>query len=227
MMKTGAKILWECLEQQGVTTVFGYPGGAILPAYDALKYSNIHHVLVRHEQGAAHMNEGYASASGRFGVAVATSGPGATNMVTGIATAMLDSSPIVCITGQVGSKLIGSDAFQETDITGVTLPITNTNYLGTHAREGAQTIREGFYVARSGRPGPVLVDITKDAQQTTCTFDWEAAAPQLPGYRPDLSPAPKEYDEALELIHNSKRPVILAGHGIIISGAMQEVRDFA
>jgi len=148
-------------------------------------------------------------------------------MVTGIATAMLDSSPIVCITGQVGSKLIGSDAFQETDITGVTLPITKHNYLVTHASEVARTVREAFYVARSGRPGPVLIDITKDAQQSTCEFDWEAAKPQLPGYRPDLSPEPREYEQALELIHNSKRPVILAGHGIIISGAMREVRDFA
>ena len=225
--KTGASIMWECLEREGVTTVFGYPGGAILPAYDALKYSKIHHVLVRHEQGATHMADGYARASGKVGVAVATSGPGATNMVTGIATAMLDSSPIVCITGQVGSKLIGSDAFQETDITGVTLPITKHNYLVTHASEVARTIREAFYVARSGRPGPVLVDITKDAQQTTCAFDWEAAEPQLPGYRPDLSPAPKEYEQALELIRKSKRPVILAGHGIIISGAMREVREFA
>jgi len=224
---TGAGILWECLEREGVETVFGYPGGAILPAYDALKHSKIHHILVRHEQGATHMADGFARAGGGVGVAVATSGPGATNMVTGIATAMLDSSPIVCITGQVGSKLIGSDAFQETDITGVTLPITKHNYLVTHAREVAQTIREAFYVARSGRPGPVLVDITKDAQQTTCPFDWGAAAPQLPGYRPDLSPAPKEYEQALELIHNSKRPVILAGHGIVISGAMREVRDFA
>ncbi len=183
MIKTGAQILWECLEQQGVTTVFGYPGGAILPAYDALKYSNIHHVLVRHEQGAAHMADGYARASGRVGVAIATSGPGATNMVTGIATAMLDSSPIVCITGQVGSKLIGSDAFQETDITGVTLPITKHNYLVTHASEVAQTISEAFYVASSGRPGPVLVDITKDAQQSTCEFDGkpvQAAAARLP-----------------------------------------------
>jgi acetolactate synthase-1/2/3 large subunit len=227
MMKTGAQILWECLEQQGVTTVFGYPGGAILPAYDALKYSNIHHVLVRHEQGAAHMADGYARASGRVGVAIATSGPGATNMVTGIATAMLDSSPIVCITGQVGSKLIGSDAFQETDITGVTLPVTKHNYLVTHASEVAQTISEAFYVARSGRPGPVLVDITKDAQQSTCDFDGKPVAPQLPGYRPDLSPTSEEYKQALELIHNSKRPVILAGHGIILSGAMDEVRTFA
>jgi acetolactate synthase-1/2/3 large subunit len=224
---TGAGILWECLEREGVRVVFGYPGGAILPAYDALKHSKIHHVLVRHEQGATHMADGYARASGEVGVAVATSGPGATNMVTGIATAMLDSIPIVCITGQVGSKLIGSDAFQETDITGVTLPITKHNYLVTHASEVARTVREAFYVARSGRPGPVLIDITKDAQQSTCEFDWEAAKPQLPGYRPDLSPAPAEYAQALELIHNSKRPLILAGHGIIVSGAMREVRDFA
>jgi acetolactate synthase-1/2/3 large subunit len=227
MTKTGAEILWECLEREHVSTVFGYPGGAILPAYDALKHSKIHHVLVRHEQGATHMADGYARACGEVGVAVATSGPGATNMVTGIATAMLDSSPIVCITGQVGSKLIGSDAFQETDITGVTLPITKHNYLVTHASEVARTIREAFYVARSGRPGPVLVDITKDAQQTSCEFDWEAAKPQLPGYRPDLSPEQTEYDQALELIKNAKRPVILAGHGIIVSGAMKEVRDFA
>ena len=166
MMKTGAEILWQCLEREGVTHVFGYPGGAILPAYDALKHTRIHHVLVRHEQGAAHMADGYARASGQVGVAVATSGPGATNLVTGIATAMLDSSPIVCITGQVGSKLIGSDAFQETDITGITLPITKHNYLVTRAGDLARTLREAFYVARSGRPGPVLVDITKDAQQS-------------------------------------------------------------
>ena len=227
MTKTGAEILWACLERENVSTVFGYPGGAILPAYDALKHSKIHHVLVRHEQGATHMADGYARASGEVGVAIATSGPGATNMVTGIATAMLDSSPIVCITGQVGSKLIGSDAFQETDITGVTLPITKHNYLVTHANEVARTIREAFYVARSGRPGPVLVDITKDAQQTSCEFDWDAAKPQLPGYRPDLSPEKAEYDQALELIKNAKRPVILAGHGIIVSGAEKEVRDFA
>jgi acetolactate synthase I/II/III large subunit len=225
MMKTGAQILWECLEREGVMHVFGYPGGAILPAYDALKHSKIHHVLVRHEQGASHMADGYARASGRVGVAIATSGPGATNLVTGIATAMLDSSPIVCITGQVGSKLIGSDAFQEVDITGITLPITKHNYLVTHPGELARTLREAFYVAQSGRPGPVLVDITKDAQQSSCEFDWEAAKPQLPGYRPNLSPAPKEYQRALKLIHDSKRPVILLGHGAIVSGATREVRD--
>jgi acetolactate synthase I/II/III large subunit len=224
---TGASILWECLEREGVKTVFGYPGGAILPAYDALRHSSIRHILVRHEQGASHMADGYARATGGVGVAVATSGPGATNMVTGIATAMMDSSPIVCITGQVGSKLLGSDAFQETDITGVTLPITKHNYLVTHADEITHTIREAFYVAKSGRPGPVLIDITKDAQQASCEFDWEAAAPRMRGYRPDLSPPKEAYEQALKLIQEAKRPVILAGHGIVISGAEHEVQSFA
>jgi acetolactate synthase I/II/III large subunit len=223
----GARILWECLEREGVKTVFGYPGGAILPAYDALRHSSIRHILVRHEQGATHMADGYARATGGVGVAVATSGPGATNMVTGIATAMLDSSPIVCITGQVGSKLLGSDAFQETDITGVTQPITKHNYLVTRADEVAPAVREAMYVAKSGRPGPVLIDITKDAQQSSCEFDWEAAAPRMRGYRPDLSPAKEEYEKAVKLIREAKRPVILAGHGILVSGAAQEVQTFA
>jgi acetolactate synthase-1/2/3 large subunit len=226
-LKTGAEILWKCLEREGVTHVFGYPGGAILPAYDALRHSSIHHILVRHEQGATHMADGYARASGGVGVAIATSGPGATNMVTGIATAMMDSSPIVCITGQVGSKLIGSDAFQETDITGITLPITKHNYLVTHAEELTRTIREAFYIAKSGRPGPVLIDITKDAQQSSCMFDWDSAAPQLPGYRPDLSPREDEYEHALDLIHKAKRPVILAGHGILVSGSGKELLALA
>jgi len=220
---TGARILWASLEREGVQTVFGYPGGAILPVYDALKHSAIRHILVRHEQGATHMADGFARASGKVGVAMATSGPGATNMVTGIATAMLDSSPVVCITGQVGSKFIGSDAFQEVDITGITLPITKHNYLVTKAEDIARTVREAFYIAQSGRPGPVLIDITKDAQQSSCVFDWEGAAPQLPGYRPDLSPSRQDYEKALELIRASKRPIILAGHGIILSGATQEV----
>ena len=220
---TGAQILWASLEREGVQTVFGYPGGAILPVYDALKHSAIRHILVRHEQGATHMADGFARASGKIGVAMATSGPGATNMVTGIATAMLDSSPIVCITGQVGSKFIGSDAFQEVDITGITLPITKHNYLVTRAEDIARTVREAFYIAQSGRPGPVLIDITKDAQQSSCVFDWEGAAPQLPGYRPDLSPSVGDYDKAIELIRAAKRPIILAGHGIILSGATQEV----
>jgi acetolactate synthase-1/2/3 large subunit len=227
MKLTGARILWECLEREGVEHVFGYPGGAILPAYDALKHSRIHHVLARHEQGATHMADGYARASGRVGVAIATSGPGATNMVTGIATAMMDSSPIVCITGQVGSRLIGSDAFQETDITGVTLPVTKHNCLVTRTSDIARTIREAFYVARSGRPGPVLVDVTKDAQQGSCEFHWEAARPQLPGYRPDLSPAEAEYAQALDLLHSAKRPVILAGQGVIAAGASAQLRELA
>ncbi len=208
--------------------MFGYPGGAILPTYDAMtKYPKIHHVLVRHEQGATHMADGYARASGKVGVAIATSGPGATNMVTGIATAMMDSSPIVCITGQVGSKAIGTDAFQETDVTGVTLPVTKHNYLVTRPDDIARAIREAFYIAKSGRPGPVLVDITKDAQQLTAEFDWEGAAPKLPGYRPDLRALPSEFAKALELINSAKRPVILAGQGIIKAGATAQVIELA
>src|SRR6202007_681989 len=175
MTKTGSEIIWECLVRQGVTHVSAYRGGAILPAYDAMTRYPIHHILVRHEQGATHMADGYARAGGGVGVAIATSGPGATNMVTGIATAMMDSSPIVCITGQVGSKLLGSDAFQEIDITGITMPITKHNYLVTRAQDIAPAIFEAFAVAKSGRPGPVLVDITKDAQQAAAEFDWDAS----------------------------------------------------
>ena len=227
MKKTGAQIIWECLMRQGISTVFGYPGGAILPAYDAMTQYPIRHILVRHEQGATHMADGFARATGQVGVAIATSGPGATNMVTGIATAMLDSSPIVCITGQVGSKLIGSDAFQETDITGVTLPITKHNYLVTRADDVAPTIREAFHVAASGRPGPVLIDITKDAQQSSCEFDWDGAEPKPGAYRPDHRPAPADFKRAIELIREAKRPLILAGRGIIQSGATEQVVAFA
>src|SRR2546427_231287 len=214
-MKSGAQILWECLIREGVTDVFGYPGGAILPAYDAMLEYPIRHILVRHEQGATHMADGYARASGRVGVAIATSGPGATNMVTGIATAMMDSSPIVCITGQVGSKLIGSDAFQETDITGITLPITKHNYLVTRAEDVAPAVLEAFAVAKSGRPGPVLVDITKDAQQGSCEVDWAAAEPHLTEAYDDALPGDGDYREAVELINAAERPLILAGHGVI------------
>ena len=221
---TGAHILWDCLVRQGVTVVFGYPGGAILPAYDAMLDYPIRHVLVRHEQGATHMADGYARATGKVGVAIATSGPGATNMVTGIATAMMDSSPIVCITGQVGSSLIGSDAFQETDITGITLPITKHNYLVTHAADIAPTIREAFAVAASGRPGPMLVDITKDAQLGTATLDWDAAAPDLDAL---ARPGHSSGDDPIALINAAKRPVILAGHGIVLGGATAVVREFA
>ena len=227
MKRTGAQIVWECLVREGVDTLFGYPGGANLPIYDAMLDYPPHHVLVRHEQGAAHAADGYARASGKVGVAMATSGPGATNLVTGIATAFMDSSPMVCITGQVASRFVGYDAFQEADVTGVTLPVTKHNYLVTRAQDIAQTIREAFYIARSGRPGPVLIDVTKDAQQASCEFDWEAAAPRLPDYRPDLSALPAEYQEAVDLINSAQRPVILAGHGVMISGAMNALRQLA
>jgi acetolactate synthase I/II/III large subunit len=226
MKRTGAQILWECLVREGVTTIFGYPGGAILPAYDAMLDYPIRHVLVRHEQGATHMADGYARASGKVGVAIATSGPGATNMVTGMATAMMDSSPIVCITGQVGSKLIGSDGFQETDITGVTLPVTKHNYLVTRAQDIGPAVREAFHIAASGRPGPVLIDITKDAQQTSCDFDWDAAEPR-PHARPVRVANPNSIAEALRLINSAERPLILAGHGIILSDATDLVRQLA
>ena len=226
MKRTGAQIVWECLAREGVSTVFGYPGGAILPTYDAMLDYSIRHVLVRHEQGATHMADGYARAGGGVGVAMATSGPGATNMVTGIATAMMDSSPIVCITGQVGSKLIGSDGFQETDITGVTLPITKHNFLVTRPQDIARSLREAFVVAKSGRPGPVLVDITKDAQQGSCDFDWDASAPRLPGYRPDHKPQAADYRQAIDMLKAAKRPLMLAGHGIVLSGATDLVREF-
>src|SRR5471032_96669 len=227
MTKTGAEILCETLTHLGVRDLFGYPGGAILPAYDALRHSKIHHILVRHEQGATHMADGYARASGEVGVAVATSGPGATNMVTGIATAMLDSSPIVCITGQVGSKLIGSDAFQETDITGITLPITKHNYLVTSAEDVAPAVREAFAVARSGRPGPVLVDITKDAQQSSCEVDWKAAEAHVTEAFDEALPGDGDAREAIALINGAERPLILAGHGVMLSNAERQIVELA
>jgi acetolactate synthase I/II/III large subunit len=226
MKLTGAEILCQSLEHLGVKHIFGYPGGAILPVYDALGKSKLHHILVRHEQGATHMADGYARATGGVGVAMATSGPGATNMVTGIATAMLDSSPVVCITGQVGSKLLGSDAFQEVDITGITMPITKHNVVVTRAEDIARTIREAFVIAKSGRPGPVLVDITKDAQQTSTEFDWNAATPKLPPKRVRAGIDKAELDRAIELLNSAKRPLILAGHGIMISGAMKAFDQF-
>ena len=227
MERKGSQIIWEVLTQEGVEVVFGYPGGAILPTYDAMLDYPVRHVLVRHEQGASHMADGYARASGRVGVAMATSGPGATNLVTGIATAMMDSSPIVCITGQVPSAAIGSDAFQETDVTGVTLPVTKHNYLVTDVEEIGPTMREAFYVARSGRPGPVLVDISKDAQIASMDYVPPETPAGLPGYRPDLQALPEEYDHALELIEGAERPLIFAGHGVMMSGAMKVVREFA
>jgi acetolactate synthase-1/2/3 large subunit len=222
---SGAEILWECLVREGVDTVFGYPGGAILPAYDALGRFPIHHVLVRHEQGAAHMADGYARASGRVGVAVATSGPGATNLTTGIATAMLDSVPTVFITGQVPSKLLGSDAFQETDVTGITLPITKHNELVTDVTRLAPALREAFAIARSGRPGPVLVDVCKDVQQARTTFEW----PEQPARTGWSAPAPDpgQLARAADMIAAAERPLILAGHGIVRAGASRVLTALA
>ena len=226
---TGAEILWECLVREKVDVVFGYPGGAILPAYDALnKYKDkIHHVLVRHEQGATHMADGYARASGKVGVAMATSGPGAANMVTGIATAMMDSSPIVCITGQVPRAAIGSDAFQETDIAGAVIPVSKHSYLVMDIYDLPKTIKEAFAVARSGRPGPVLVDIPKDIQTQAIEFEYPEDPVSIPGnnfaYKAELN----DLDQAAKLISKSNKPVILAGHGILISGASKEVVEMA
>ncbi len=226
MKLTGAEILCESLTKLGVQHIFGYPGGAILPVYDALGKSKLHHILVRHEQGATHMADGYARATGGVGVAMATSGPGATNMVTGIATAMLDSSPVVCITGQVSSKLLGSDAFQEIDITGITMPITKHNVVVSRAEDIARTVREAFIIANTGRPGPVLVDITKDAQQASCEFDWETSAPKLPQKRVRNDHNQAEFERAIELLNTAKRPIILAGRGIMLSGAMRAFEQF-
>jgi acetolactate synthase I/II/III large subunit len=229
MELTGAEIIWECLLREGVDVVFGYPGGAILPTYDALsKYEGrLHHVLVRHEQGATHMADGYARATGRVGVAMATSGPGATNMVTGIATAMMDSSPIVCITGQVASKFIGSDAFQECDVTGVTLPITKHNFLVTDIRELAYVMRKAFHIARTGRPGPVLVDVAKDVQTASIEFVYPEGPIKLPGYQPPAYASEEQIERALEMLKQAKRPLILAGHGVNMSGAERDLQTFA
>ena len=226
--RTGAQIIWECLVHEGVNTVFGYPGGAILPAYDAMLDYPVRHVLVRHEQGASHMADGYARAGGGVGVAIATSGPGATNLVTGIATAMMDSVPMVCITGQVPSKLIGYDAFQETDITGITLPITKHSYLVTRIEDIMPAMKEAFHLAKSGRPGPVLVDITKDAQQAKMDWEWDPSPGEDARLPAEAGGAAERADQGRRADSSaSKKPVILAGQGILQSGAMKEVRAFA
>lgn len=226
MELSGAEILWECLTREGVEVVFGIPGGANMPIYDAMLKYPVHHVLVRHEQGAAHMADGYARASGKVGVAMATSGPGATNLVTGIATAMMDSSPVVFITGQVHAHLIGGDAFQETDVTGITLPITKHNYLVTRAEEIAQVVREAFYIARTGRPGPVLIDICKNAQIQKTEFVYPEKV-ELPGYKPPRTAPKSQLQKAAQMIKESRRPVILAGHGLLISRAYREMQELA
>ena len=229
MKLTGSEIIMECLLKEGVHVMFGYPGGAILPTYDALtKYEGrLHHVLVRHEQGASHMADGYARATGEVGVCIATSGPGATNLVTGLATAMMDSSPVLAITGQVPIPAIGSDAFQETDVTGVTLPITKHNFLVTDVRDLAYTMKEAFYIARTGRPGPVLVDVPKDVQLAETEFVYPEGEIVLPGYHPPSSASEREIDAALNLIDEAERPIILAGHGVMMSGATAQLRELS
>ncbi|HEX5523838.1 MAG TPA: acetolactate synthase large subunit [Pedococcus sp.] len=223
---TGAQSLVMSLEAMDVDTVFGIPGGAILPAYDPLLDSvKVRHILVRHEQGAGHAAEGYASATGKVGVCMATSGPGATNLVTPIADAHMDSVPMVAITGQVSSRSIGTDAFQEADIRGITMPITKHNYLVTHADDIPRVIAEAFHIASTGRPGPVLVDISKDALQSKTTFSWPPKY-DLPGYRPVARPHGKQIREAARLIAEAQRPVLYVGGGVIRAHASEQLRRF-
>ncbi|GAA4395679.1 MAG TPA: acetolactate synthase large subunit [Ornithinibacter sp.] len=223
---TGAQSLVLSLEAMDVDTVFGIPGGAILPAYDPLLDSvKVRHILVRHEQGAGHAAEGYAAATGRVGVCMATSGPGATNLVTPLADAHMDSVPIVAITGQVNSAAIGTDAFQEADIRGITMPITKHNYLVTNADEIPRIIAEAFHIASTGRPGPVLVDISKDALQARTTFSWPPRI-DLPGYRPVTRPHGKQIREAARLIAAAERPILYVGGGVIRAEASEELRRF-
>ncbi|MEU6711890.1 acetolactate synthase large subunit [Nonomuraea sp. NPDC046802] len=224
---TGAQALVRALEHMEVDTVFGIPGGAILPAYDPLYDSTkVRHVLVRHEQGAGHAAEGYAQATGKVGVCMATSGPGATNLVTPIADAFMDSVPIVAITGQVAAPMIGTDAFQEADISGITMPITKHNFLVTDPADIARTIMEAFHIASTGRPGPVLVDISKDALQSQTVFNWPPTM-QLPGYRPVTRPHSKQIREAAKLIAESRKPVLYVGGGVHKAGASAELLRLA
>jgi acetolactate synthase-1/2/3 large subunit len=226
MKKSGAEIVWAMLKHENVDVTFGIPGGAIMHMYHPRQDYGVYHVLMRHEQCAAHAADGYARISGKVGVAIATSGPGATNLVTGIATAAMDSSPIVCITGQVPSSLIGTDAFQETDITGITLPITKHNYLVTDVEELAYIIHEAFYIAKSGRPGPVLIDLPKDIQQAYTEFVIPEQEIHLPGYHPSGLGDLELVKKAAKLINAAQRPVILAGQGVLMSKAMAELRAF-
>ena len=227
MKRTGAQILLECLVREGVEIIYGYPGGVVLPLYDRFpEFPQLKHVLVRHEQGAAHMADGYARASGRVGVCLATSGPGATNLVTGICTAMMDSVPMVVLTGNVARNLLGRDGFQEADITGITLPITKHNYLVMKASEIATAVREAFHIARTGRPGPVLVDIPKDVFIEEAEFVWPETV-SLRGYKPTMQGHAGQIKRAAKLLDEAKKPVIFAGQGVIGSGATRELRAFA
>lgn len=228
-IKTGGQIIWESLMNEGVEVVFGLPGGAILPTYDDLaKYEYpIHHVLVTHEQGASHMADGYARATGRVGVCIATSGPGATNLITGLATAYMDSVPIVAFTGQVPTSLLGRDGFQEADVQGISLPVTKHNYLITDIRDLPMAIKEAFYIARTGRPGPVLIDVAKDVQQDSMPFTYPETI-NLPGYNPNLNaPDPAAVSRAARLINEAKQPLIISGQGVSIAHAEAELRQLA
>lgn len=225
---TGAEAVMRSLVAEGVDTVFGYPGGAIMPVYDALYdyRKKIRHILVRHEQGAAHAAEGYALVTGRPGVAIATSGPGATNLVTGIGDAMMDSVPLVCITGQVAAHLVGTDAFQEVDIVGITTPITKWNYQITHPEEIPEVFAKAFHIAATGRPGPVLIDITKNAQFELMNFTYEKIS-HLASYKPNTIANPKQIKLAAQLINESEKPFMFIGHGVLVSHAVDEVRKFS
>jgi acetolactate synthase-1/2/3 large subunit len=226
MKLTGAQIMMKVLKEEGVETIFGFPGGAVIDIYDELAKTDIQHILVRHEQAAVHAADGYARAGGKTGVCLVTSGPGATNTVTGIASAYMDSIPIVILTGQVPTQLIGNDAFQEVDIVGITRPCTKHNYLVQSTEEFAKVIKEAFYLARSGRPGPVLIDIPKDV--TKLTIDYQPVKEvSLKSYNPTYNPNMKQLRKVVELIEQSKRPVIFAGGGIILSQAAAELTQFA
>ena len=227
MKMSGAQILCESMVKEGVEVIFGFPGGVLLPLYDTFpQYPQLRHILVRHEQGAAHAADGYARATGKVGVCLATSGPGATNLVTGIANAYLDSSPMVAITGQVARPFIGRDAFQEIDITGITLPITKHNYLVPDTGSLARIVKEAFHLARSGRPGPVLIDIPRDVFVDEVEFHYPARV-NLPGYKPTLEGHPAQVRKAVKLINEAHQPVIIAGRGVIISGAYDELKYLA
>ncbi|MBW2065349.1 MAG: biosynthetic-type acetolactate synthase large subunit [Deltaproteobacteria bacterium] len=226
MKLTGAQILVKVLQEEGVDTIFGYPGGAVIDIYDELVKSDIKHILVRHEQGAVHAADGYARASGKVGVCLVTSGPGATNTVTGIASAYMDSVPIVVLTGQVPTQLIGNDAFQEVDIVGITRPCTKHNYLVTDVRDLGRIIKEAFYIAKTGRPGPVLVDLPKDCVQATTQYR-PIKEIRLRSYNPTYEPNVNQLPKAVKLIKESKKPVVFAGGGVILSGAADELKYFA
>ena len=227
MQLTGAQMVCESLRREGVTVLFGLPGGAILPFYQTLpEYPDLQHILVRHEQNAGHAADGYARASGKVGVAVATSGPGATNLVTPLATAMMDSVPIVALTGQVPRAAIGRDAFQETDTTGVTAPITKHNYLVMDTADIPRVMKEAFHIARSGRPGPVLVDLPRDVLTDRAEFDYPESV-NLRSYKPTLEGHAQQIKRAAKLIRDARRPLIMAGHGVTISGAFTELKELA